>query len=200
MDETVNFDYPATTMALPAEMGGISIVTPEQEIEILNEKSYTATIEATWLLYDGGMRKGYLEQTQGLVEMMKQDVRRTDLEIIDSVKRFYWGAVLAKKLHQVGLDTLSRMNATLNLTETMYKEGSGRVKKTDWLNNKIMVDTLTSMVALLEKNKLMARAALANTMGLSWDKSVDPENAKIPFSPFEIDTGEIVDKARQCIG
>ena len=75
------------------------------------------------------MRKGYLEQTQGLVEMMKQDVRRTDLEIIDSVKRFYWGAVLAKKLHQVGLDTLSRMNATLNLTETMYKEGSGRVKK-----------------------------------------------------------------------
>ncbi|MDQ1270704.1 MAG: hypothetical protein QG618_2015 [Thermodesulfobacteriota bacterium] len=91
MDETVNFDYPATTMALPAEMGGISIVTPEQEIEILNEKSYTATIEATWLLYDGGMRKGYLEQTQGLVEMMKQDVRRTDFEIIDSVQRFYWG-------------------------------------------------------------------------------------------------------------
>jgi hypothetical protein len=37
-------------------------------------------------------------------------------------------------------------------------------------------------------------------MGLSWDKSVDPEDAKIPFSPFEIDTGEIVDKARQCIG
>ncbi|HRF89913.1 MAG TPA: hypothetical protein PLF65_03850 [Desulfobacter postgatei] len=45
----------------------------------------------------------------------------------------------------------------MNLTETMYKEGSGRVKKTDWLNNKIMVDTLTSMVALIEKNKLMAR-------------------------------------------
>jgi hypothetical protein len=42
------------------------------------------------------------------------------------------------------------MNATLNLTETMYKEGSGRVKKTDWLNNKVMVDTLTSMVALLD--------------------------------------------------
>jgi len=195
LDEAVNFNYPATTVTLPPRMGGMSITMPEQEINVLNEKSYTATIEGTWLLYDGGMREGYREQTQGVVDMMKQEVRRTDLEIIDSVKRFYWGAVLAKKLHQVGLDTLARMNATLNLTEIMYKEGSGTVKKTDWLNNKVMVDTLRSMVALLEKNKLMSRAALANTMGLSWDKSVEPEDMKIPFASFDTDTGEIVEQA-----
>nr|WP_320013832.1 TolC family protein [uncultured Desulfobacter sp.] len=190
LDEAVNFNYPATTIPI---MGGIPV--PEQEIEVLSEKSYTASIEATWLLYDGGMRKGYSEQTQGLVDMMKQDVRRTDLEIIDSVKRFYWGAVLAQKLYKIGLDTLARMNATLNLTETMYKEGSGTVKKTDWLNNKVMVDTLKSMVALLEKNKLMARAALANIMGLSWDKSIYPEDTTMPFFPFDIDMGAIVEQA-----
>ncbi|WP_320045271.1 TolC family protein [uncultured Desulfobacter sp.] len=200
LDEALNFDYPAGAITLPNHpllggLAGLSIPTPGQEIDILVEKSYTATIEATWLLYDGGMRKGYREQTQGLVDIMKQEVRRTDLEIIDDVKRYYWGAVLAKKLHQVGLDTLSRMNATLNLTETMYKEGAGTVKKTDWLNNKVMVDTLRSMVALLEKNKLMSRAALANTMGLSWEKSVEPEDRKIPLSSFPIDTGEIVEKA-----
>lgn len=195
LDEAVNFTYPATTVSLPPALGGMSVTVPEQEINVLNEKSYTATIEATWLLYDGGMRKGYSEQAQGLVDIMKQEVRRTDLQIIDSVKRYYWGGVLAQKLHQVGLDTLSRMNATLNLTETMYKEGSGRVKKTDWLNNKVMVDTLRSMVALLEKNKLMTRAALANIMGLPWDKSVQPEDTKLPFSPLEIDTGKIVEKA-----
>ena len=195
LDEAVNFNYPATTVTLPPALGGMSFTTPEQDVNVLNEKSYTASIEATWLLYDGGMRKGYSEQTQGLVDMMKQDVRRTDLEIIDSVKRFYWGAVLAQKLHKVGLDTLARMNATLNLTETMYKEGSGMVKKTDWLNNKVMVDTLKSMVALLEKNKLMARAALANIMGLSWDKSVYPEDTKMPFFPFDIDMGQIVEQA-----
>jgi outer membrane protein TolC len=69
------------------------------------------------------------------------------------------------------------------------------VKKTDWLNNKVMVDTLRSMVALLEKNKLMSRAALANTMGLSWDKSVEPEDTKIPVSSFTTDMGEIVEQA-----
>nr|WP_320192147.1 TolC family protein [uncultured Desulfobacter sp.] len=194
LDEALNFNL-ATEFSISG-LAPVPVTIPvDAEIDILVEKSYTATIEATWLLYDGGMRKGYREQTQGLVDIMKQEVRRTDLEIIDDVKRYYWGAVLAKKLHQVGLDTLSRMNATLNLTETMYKEGSGTVKKTDWLNNKVMVDTLRSMVALLEKNKLMSRAALANTMGLSWDKSVEPEDRKIPLSSFPIDTGEIVDKA-----
>jgi outer membrane protein len=110
--------------------------------------------------------------------------RRTDLEITDSVKRLYWGSVLAQQLYQVGQDTLARMEATLNLTETMYKEGGGKVKKTDWLDNKVMVESLRSMVALLEKNELMAQAALANTMGLSWDSSIKPADKEMPFAPF----------------
>jgi outer membrane protein TolC len=150
----------------------------------MDEQSFLASVETTWLLYDGGMRKGYREQAQGLVDMMKQDSRRTDLEIVDSVKQFYYGAVLAGQLHQVGKDTLSRMEATLSLTETMYKEGSGKVKKTDWLDNKVMVESLRSMVALLEKNELMAQAALANTMGLPWNASVKPADREMPFAPF----------------
>ncbi|MDZ7582117.1 MAG: hypothetical protein U5R30_16445 [Deltaproteobacteria bacterium] len=77
-----------------------------------------------------------------------------------------------------------RMEATLNLTETMYKEGSGTVKKTDWLDNKVMVDSLRSMVAALEKNELMAQAALANSMGLPWHDSVTPTDREMPFAPF----------------
>lgn len=163
----------------------------------MDEESYRAAIEATWLLYDGGMRKGYREQAKGLVDMMKQDSRRTDLEIVDSVKRYYYGAVLATQLHQIGKDTLARMEATLSLTETMYKEGSGRVKKTDWLDNKVMVESLRSMVALLEKNELMAQAAIANTMGLSWKASVIPAEREMPFSPFPGLLDGMVSKAYQ---
>lgn len=161
----------------------------------MDRDSYLASIEATWLLYDGGMRKGYREQAKGQVAMMKQEARRTDLEIIDSVKRFYYGAVLATQLHQVGKDTLARMEATLSLTETMYKEGSGLVKKTDFLDNKVMVESLRSMVALLEKNELMARAALANTMGLAWNASVEPADATMPFVPFPGDLDKLVSTA-----
>ena len=87
------------------------------------------------------------------------------------------------------------METTLRLTETMYKEGGGTVKKTDWLDNKVMVESLRSMVALLEKNELMARAALANTMGLSWSASVKPADDEIPFAPFQGKLDDLVGAA-----
>lgn len=196
MDDSPNFVFPASSMTLP--MGGSLPITipgigtipiseidvPAQDVKLMDEDNYRASLEATWLLYDGGMRRGYREQSGGLVEMMKQESRRTDLEITDSVKRLYYGAVLAARLHRVGQDTLARMETTLDLTETMYREGSGRVKKTDWLDNKVMVESLRSMVALLEKNELVAQAALANTMGLPWNASVKPTDSAMPFTPF----------------
>lgn len=209
MDEYSNFIFPPASISLP--MGGTipitipgagtipvgDITVPAQDVKLMDEESYRATMETTWLLYDGGMRKGYRAQTRAVVEMMKQESRRTDLEIADSVKRLYFGSVLAIQLHQIGKDTLARMETTLNLTETMYKEGSGRIKKTDWLDNKVMVESLRSMVALLEKNELMAQAALANTMGLPWDASVKPTDTQIPFTSFAGQLNGLVGTAYQ---
>jgi outer membrane protein TolC len=180
-DEAPNFIFPTTIVAISQNM---AIPIPEQDVKLMDEDNYKASVDATWLLYDGGMRKGLKEQTAAAVDIMKQESRRTELEITDSVKRLYWGAVLAIELHQVGKDTLARMEATLQLTETMYKEGSGRVKKTDWLQNKVMVESLRSMVALLEKNEIMAQVALANTMGLGWNSSVRPVDKEMPYTPF----------------
>jgi outer membrane protein len=184
---------PVNAIPVPAQ----NVNIPAQDIKLMDPDSVTASLSAIWLLYDGGMRKGLGEQTKGLVDVMKEEARRTDLEIADSVKRLYYGSVLAIQLHQVGKDTLARMEATLNLTETMYKEGSGKVKKTDWLDNKVMVETLRSMVALLEKNELMAQAALANTMGLPWDSSVRPTDKEMPFAPFADRLGDLVSTAYQ---
>ncbi|HEY9172916.1 MAG TPA: TolC family protein [Verrucomicrobiae bacterium] len=224
MDESPNFIFPASSFNVPAQTitipnGGtipISFPTPggpvtmpvnaipipaqdisipAQDIKLMDPDSFTASLDVVWLLYDGGMRKGYREQAGGLVEMMKQEARRTDLEIADSVKRYYYGAVLARQLHQVGNDTLARMEATLSLTETMYKEGGGKVKKTDFLDNKVMVESLRSMVALLEKNEAMARAALANTMGLPWNASVQPADKEIPYAPFAENLDSLVSTA-----
>jgi len=200
LDERPNFIFPARAFPVPAQnftipFGGSlpitipgigtiplstfqipeqTITVPAQEVILQDRDSAYGSLGATWLLYDGGMRKGYREQGKGLVDLRKEEARRTDLEIADSVKRFYYGSVLAAQVHHVGKETLARMEATLNLTETMYKEGSGRVKKTDWLETKVVVESLRSMVALLEKNEAMAQAALANTIGLSWNAVVKP--------------------------
>ncbi|MCU0573591.1 MAG: TolC family protein [Syntrophobacteraceae bacterium] len=194
--------FPPGNIQLPIAFPGQTINTPPQKLKIpaqdvklMDRDSFMASVNATWLLYDGGMRKGLREQAGGGLEIARQDARRTDLEIIDSVKRLYYGAVLARQLHQVGRDTLARMEATLSLTETMYKEGSGRVMKTDYLDNKVMVESLRSAVALLDKNEEMARAALANTMGMEWRTSVKPADRELPFAPYSGDLDRLVSTA-----
>ncbi|NTW36130.1 MAG: TolC family protein [Syntrophobacteraceae bacterium] len=191
-----------TAIQLPVAFPGQTINTPSgripipaQDIKLMNPDSFTASVNATWLLFDGGMRKGLREQARGGLDAAKEEARRTDLEIVDSVKRLYYGAVLARQLHQVGKDTLARMEATLSLTETMYKEGSGKVMKTDYLDNKVMVESLRSAVALLEKNEEMAQAALANTMGLPWNTSVKPTTRELPFTPYDKNLDKLVSTA-----
>lgn len=220
LDQSPDFLFPASTIQVPAQnlplppglglaivdplnnvVGKLSsfpaqsIPVPAQDVKLMDVDSFTTTLQATWLLYDGGMRKGLRQQTKGQVDMMKQEARRTELEIADSVRRYYHGSVLAGQLRQLGQDTLARMEATLNLTETMYKEGGGKVKKTDWLDNKIMVESLRSMVALLEKNEAMAQAALANTIGLPWDNTVQPTDTALPYAPFGGDLTALVGSA-----
>lgn len=221
MDESPNFLFPATqvnvpagsaTLLVPAQLVNpaappgmtipLTVQTPaqtlpvaEQDVKLMDENSFLASLNATWLLYDGGMRRGFREQTKGLVDMMKQESRRTDLEIADSVRRLYYGSVLAGRLHTIGRDTLARMEATLSLTETMYKEGGGKVTKADFLDNKVMVESLRSMVALLEKNELMAQAALANTIGMPWNSSVKPNDVDLPYSPIAQRLDDLVGSA-----
>lgn len=177
-----NVQMPIAVPAQTISTAGQSFAVPEQNVRAMDKNLASSAMDMKWLLYDGGMRKGLREQTEGQMGMMRQEARRTDLEIIDSVKRMYWGAVLARQLHQLGRETLTRMEVTLRLTAEMYKDGAGKVTKADYLDNQVMVESVRSMVASLEKNEKMAQAALANTMGLAWDVSVRPASTEIPFA------------------
>ncbi len=156
---------------------------PAQEIILRDRDSTAVALDATWLVYDGGLRRGYREQADGYRDAMLEAARRTDLQIIDSVTRLYHGAVLARRLHTLGTDTLERMQATLDLTESLYQQGSGTVKKTDFLANKAMVASLRALIAQLARNEALAGAALAFTMGRSWDQSVMPADHDLPWQP-----------------
>lgn len=188
---------PVSTPAQAINTAPLQFPVPAQDVKLMDRDTVMASLNAVWLLYDGGMRQGYREQARGQVEMMKQEARRTDLELAYAVKRYYYGSVLARQLRQVARDTLSRLEATLSLTETMYKEGGGRVKKTDWLDNKVMVESVRAMVAEIEKNEAMAQAALANSMGLAWNASVRPADQEMPFSPLAGNLDQLVSSAYQ---
>lgn len=191
--------FPPATVQMPVAFAGQSVTTsaqlfpiPAQNVRLMNPTTSTVEADFKWLLFDGGMRHGYREQAQGAIGVARADARRTDLEIADSVVRIYYGAVLARQLRKLGDDTLQRMETTLRVTEALYKEGSGAVTKADYLDNKVMVETVRSIVAPLEKNEASAEAALAYTMGLAWNATVQPQDTEVPYRPYDGKLDELV--------
>lgn len=191
--------FPPVAIQMPVSFPGQTISTsaqafpvPAQNIKLMSPTTESVGAGFEWLLQDGGMRRGYKEQALGALDAAKAEVRRTDLQVKADVVRMYFGAVLARQLHQLGKDTLERMEATQSLTESLYKEGSGTVNKTDFLDNKVMTETVRSIVAPLEANETAAEAALAYTMGLSWKASVVPRDEEVPLRSDTGDLNEMV--------
>jgi outer membrane protein len=179
---------PPSSISLPEQVYPI----PEQNIKLMDRDNLFATAGLVFPLYTGGLRKAMLDQATSGLEAAKEEARRTDLDVEYDVKRAYYGCVLARRLLAIGEDSLARMEAVLDLTERMYKTGTERVKKTDYLRNKEAVETLRSMVAVLAEKDRTARAGLAIAVGLDWDAAIEPSENVVPFVQREIDLPALV--------
>jgi outer membrane protein len=194
--------FPPVAVQMPVSFPGQTINTsaqvfpiPAQDVKLMNPATESVSGEFKWLLEDGGMRRGYNKQALSALDVAHAEVRRTDLEIAENVIRLYYGAVLARQLHKLGQDTLERMEATESLTKSLYEDGTGTVNKTDYLDNKVITETVRSMVAPLEANEASAEAALAYTIGLSWKSSVVPKDEDVPYRPYDGDLNALVSAA-----
>ncbi len=194
--------FPPVAVQMPVTFPGQTITTPvqifpvpAQNVKLMDPRTESLSGEMKWLLWDGGMRRGYVEQAKAGEEVARTEARRTDLDVTENVTRIYYGALLARQLHLLGTDTLERMEITLKITESLYKEGSGTVTKADYLDNKVMVETIRSLVATLAENEISAEAALAFTMGLAWDASVTPADEEIPYHPTGAKLTDLVAEA-----
>jgi outer membrane protein len=203
MDEDPNFIFPASnftvsgfTLTVPG-LGSIpvppqSVSVPEQNIKLMDRDNGLASLRMVYPLYTGGLRPAVVKQAESGLAAARQEVRRTDLQIAYDVKRFYYGAVLAKRLRGITSDALARMEVTLDLTESLYKGGSTKVKKTDYLRNKTVVEALRSTVALLKGTERLAMAALTNAIGLGWDTEIGVSETDLPYRPYEGDLRKFV--------
>jgi outer membrane protein TolC len=194
--------FPPVNVQMPVSFPGQTVTTtpqmfpiPAQDVKLMSPLTESVSGDFKWLLFDGGMRQGYKEQSLGGLGVAKAEVRRTDLELRENVVRLYYGAVLARRLHRLGQDTLERMQATQSLTESLYKDGTGTVNKTDFLDNKVITETVRSMVAPLAANEAMAEAALAYTIGLSWRSTVVPKDEELPYQSHAGDLNQLVSTA-----
>lgn len=209
MDEDPNFIFPGTSVTVPAmsfnmptpggplpvSIPSSTVSVPQQNIKLMDRENFYATLGATLPLYTGGKISSVVRQTEQGMRAAKEEARRTDLQVIYDVTRYYYSVVLAGELLRIGRDTLDRMEVTLELTESLYTKGSGKVKKTDYLRNKTVVEGLRSAVSALEANEQLAKAALTNSMGIAWDTPVDTATRVLPFNPAQIELKDLVSGA-----
>ena len=200
LDENPNFIIPSQSFdyqiagLMPFPIQG-SIDVPEMNIQLMDKRTVTSSLVLTYPLFTGGKIRSIVRQAKMGLNAAQEEARRTDLQVVYDVRRMFWGSLLAKNTHELCKETLTRMEVTLDLTEELYKKSSGTVKKTDYLRNKVVVESLRSIVAFLESGEIMSRAALTNTMGLDWEQDIMLVDNTIPYAPFEIDLRSLVTNA-----
>jgi outer membrane protein TolC len=111
------------------------------------------------------------------------------MEIQYDVVRYYYSALLSRKVYEIGNEALERLEATLKLIESMYQNGSGKVTKLDYLKNKVMVDQVRTIVTEMKKNVSLPMDALAFTLGTGYEFALPDE--EIPFDQQKVELADL---------
>ena len=170
---------------------------PAWDVKIMEKKSFVNSLNWTYPLYTGGKINAAVKQAKAGIDAAALKIKKTDLQIIHDVKKYYYACVLTEKLMNIGQTALERMEATLELTENLYQKGSGRIKKTDFLRNKIMVEGVRSAVSLVDGNAELARLALADMLGLSYNVTICVKDKELPFKPCNFELEKFISGAYQ---
>ena len=129
-------------------------------------------VDMTYPLYTGGKVDALIRQAALNKSIQSEENRRSEAEVIYDVKRYYFGAMLAQRLSHETQITLDQMKVLKELTESFYKGGSLKVKKTDYLRISTTVSMIESMNEEMLSNVELARSALVNSTGLPWNSTI----------------------------
>ena len=138
------------------------------DIKLYDRDLLTASINLTYPIFTGGKRSALAGQADKGVKIAEVGQRKTRLEVIRDVKKYYYGAQFALAMEQLASDTLERFQALEDLTERLYQHGSMRVKKTDYLRTKTTTAMTRSILHEATYARELTHEALSNAMGLDW--------------------------------
>ncbi|MBB1076621.1 TolC family protein [Rhodoferax sp. 4810] len=198
-DRTFTFDgvvqTPSMPIPLPAALGGGILPIPSMPLPInLDVKMFDrdvtkAALNFNYPLYTGGKKEAVTGMARAGAEIAREERRKTELEVVRDVNRYYNGVIFAQQMQQLASDTLDRFQALQDLTERLYQGASLKVKKTDYLRSKTTTAVTRSMLREANYASQLTREALANAMGLPINTTVSlaPE-PDLPVMTTALDT------------
>jgi len=171
------------------------IAVPNVNQTLMDNKNISASVNLLYPLFTGGKISSLQDQGKVGVEVAKEQIKKTNLQVKFDVSRYYFAAVLSNNLFQIAKEALDRMEATLEITESVYKNGSLKVTKIDYLKNKMFVENLRSILAQVEAKQSLVNAALKKEMGLNWDTEINIQDSQIPYSFNPLDQQNLISEA-----
>lgn len=184
-DEAPTFVFPSSSIplgplsgAISAALGGapvpLDIAVPEQKVKLFNRNTTIGSVQMMYPLYTGGKISSLISQADFGKEIAQEEMRRTTLQVVRDVKRYYYAARLTRELADTAGETVRLLTSTRDLTQKLYEAGSGSVNKLDYFKTDMAVSYARSVEADFVARHQSALAALVNTMGLPWDSKVTP--------------------------
>ncbi len=175
-DQDRSFDFIGTVqtpaMTLPIGPGGAPVPIPGQplpmdlRVKLFDRDLARASLGLSYPIYTGGRREAMVAMAKKGVAMAREEGRKTELDVVHDVRKYYYAAQFTQQMEQLSGDTLERFRALEDLTERLYKGASLKVKKTDYLR----IKSITALTKSFSQDAVFARRmayeALGNAMGL----------------------------------
>jgi len=192
------FNLPSGITSNPA-LGplGAALAQPipiKMDVKLFDRDMVTSSLNLTYPIFTGMKREAIVGQAEKGVKIAEEGRRKTNLEIVRDVKKYYYAAQFAIQMEQLADDTLERFKALEDLTERLYQHGSMRVKKTDYLRTKTTTAITRTMRSEAQYARELAHEALGNAMGQEWDASYSLAEAA-DASPLSGELKQLVDSA-----
>ncbi len=204
-DEDRTFDVQGS-FALPQNLAnGLALINNGQpinslplnlKVKLFDRDLARASINLTYPVFTGLKRPAILGQAEKGVQIAEQGRRKTNLDIIRDVKKYYYAAQFALQMEQLANNTLERFKALEDLTEALYQSGTSlKVKKTDYLRTKTTTALTRSIANEASYARELAHEALGNAMGQPWDSSYRLADSK-QVETITAELQELVDAAK----
>ena len=183
-DRTFSFSGLVQTpaLALPIGPGGAFVPIPGQplpinlDVRMFDRDVTRAALNLTVPLYTGGKKEAITGMARKGIEVAAEEKRKTELDVVRDVSRYYNGMRFAQQMAKLTSDTLERFQALDDLTERLYQNASLKVKKTDYLRSKTTTAMTRSMLHEANYATQLTHDALVNAMGL-------PANSRVSLAP-----------------
>lgn len=150
--------------------GGISSLPLDMKVKMFDRDTARASVNLTYPVFTGLKRPAIVSQAEKGVQFAEQGRRKTNLEVVRDVKKYYYAAQLALGMEQLAKEALMRFEVLEELTERLYQNGSLKVKKTDYLRTRTTTALTRSMVNEAIYARELAHEALGNAMGQPWNE------------------------------